>query len=315
MLRTLLLGVAMLIGLGLSAPPTQAGYVVTLEQEGSNVVATGSGPIDLTGLSLVVSGAITNASVQSSLGLIITGPVVDTPIDIYTGFTGPTSFGNSPSGVGGLTSASSGSGDIVEIIGEFNNLAVPSGYVSGNPLSDNATYDNQTLASLEATPGVYEWTWGSGPNQNFTLDVVPEPSSLLLLALPLGFLILLATRDRRGTRNALSSARAVIATGCHRMAGHSAVRAGRISGSSEQEAAQRRASDYRLCPHTVADGTRPDTALAWRQCPRKAACRGFRKISLPATAQGIIRHPRRHSRGAAFAYLEPGLVRLCRQFR
>src|SRR5258708_7413922 len=43
MLRTLLLGGAMLISFGLSAPPAQAGYVVTLQQVGSNVVATGMG--------------------------------------------------------------------------------------------------------------------------------------------------------------------------------------------------------------------------------------------------------------------------------
>jgi hypothetical protein len=36
------------------------------------------------------------------------------------------------------------------------------------------------------TPGTYEWTWGTGPNQNFTLQIgpgaVPEPASLTLLA-------------------------------------------------------------------------------------------------------------------------------------
>ncbi|HST29323.1 MAG TPA: hypothetical protein VLK27_00620 [Chthoniobacterales bacterium] len=31
--------------------PAQAGYIVTLQQLGPDVVATGSGPIDLTGLS------------------------------------------------------------------------------------------------------------------------------------------------------------------------------------------------------------------------------------------------------------------------
>jgi hypothetical protein len=55
--RASALGVAMLIGGGVSAPSAQAGYVVTLAQVGSNVVATGSGPIDLTGLSFVGSGA------------------------------------------------------------------------------------------------------------------------------------------------------------------------------------------------------------------------------------------------------------------
>lgn len=37
----------------LSNRAVQAGYVVTLLQVGPNVVATGSGPIDLTGLSIV----------------------------------------------------------------------------------------------------------------------------------------------------------------------------------------------------------------------------------------------------------------------
>jgi hypothetical protein len=49
--RAAALGVAMLIGGGVSAQPAQAAYTVTLEQMGSNVVATGSGTIDLTGLS------------------------------------------------------------------------------------------------------------------------------------------------------------------------------------------------------------------------------------------------------------------------
>jgi hypothetical protein len=40
-------GVAILIGFGLAAAPAQASYVVSLVQEGANVVATGSGSIDL----------------------------------------------------------------------------------------------------------------------------------------------------------------------------------------------------------------------------------------------------------------------------
>ena len=39
------IGVAMLVGFGLSAPPAQAEYIVTLSQQGSNVVATGSGVV------------------------------------------------------------------------------------------------------------------------------------------------------------------------------------------------------------------------------------------------------------------------------
>jgi hypothetical protein len=47
------LGAALLIGCGLSTPPAQAAYIVTLEQVGSNVVATGSGTLDTAALTFV----------------------------------------------------------------------------------------------------------------------------------------------------------------------------------------------------------------------------------------------------------------------
>jgi hypothetical protein len=50
MTRPATLGVAVLMGYGLSAPPVQASYIVTLtEQSGNVVLASGSGMIDLTG--------------------------------------------------------------------------------------------------------------------------------------------------------------------------------------------------------------------------------------------------------------------------
>jgi hypothetical protein len=50
------LGVTLLLGTGPISSPAQAGYVVTLEELGGDVVATGSGPLDLTGLSFLASG-------------------------------------------------------------------------------------------------------------------------------------------------------------------------------------------------------------------------------------------------------------------
>ena len=49
---------------------------------------------------------------------------------------------------------------------------VPTGYVSGNPLSGRAIYSGKTLATLGVTPGTYVWTWGAGANQNFTLKIL-----------------------------------------------------------------------------------------------------------------------------------------------
>ena len=162
----------------------QAGYIVTLTQQGSNVVASGSGAIDLTGLTLSGSASDSLGSgILPSQAVIVTGAGVPSS-DGYTGFTGPTSFG---SGVGTL--ANSGNGDIVGIDGTLGVLGVPHGYMSGSALSDSAIYDNATFSSLGLVPGTYEWTWGTGANQNFILRIgtaaVPESGStfgLLLVA-------------------------------------------------------------------------------------------------------------------------------------
>jgi hypothetical protein len=199
--RAAALGVATLIGSGLSSPPARAAYTVTFEQEGSNVVASGTGTIDLAALR-IFQNASAEASMTPLEGILDTGPTSLTLVDEYQGgaITGPTSFGS-----GGFTGANSGSGDMVGIsdgpvFGEPI-VTVPSGYVSGAALSDTATYDNTTLSMLGATPGTYTWTWGSGPTEDsFTLDIVapisaPEPGSLPLLVMGIaGLGMVLRTR-------------------------------------------------------------------------------------------------------------------------
>jgi hypothetical protein len=168
---------AIVIVCGLSVRPAQADYLVTLQQVGPNVVATGSGSIDLSGLTPA-------GTVVGDIGLL--GPNAASVLvgsgnnDLYTGFSGPSNFGPA-----GQTNANSSSGSSVGISGGALDLFVPSGYISNTPLSPStSTYDNATLSSLGVTPGNYVWTWGTfAPTQKFTLDVVPEPSSLFLLAL------------------------------------------------------------------------------------------------------------------------------------
>ena len=160
-----------------SVRPTQA-YTVTLQEMGLNVVATGSGAINLTGL--FGPGLTANSpEIIASQALFITGPSGVVPNDLYAGFTGPTSFGSGSQIFGNF-----GSGDSVGIAGFYNSLVVPQGYLSGSPLSSTATWSNATFASLGVMPGTYVWSWGDGPNQNFTLIIggsVPDSGSTVCL--------------------------------------------------------------------------------------------------------------------------------------
>ena len=161
--------------------PAEA-FTITLEQMGLNVVATGSGAFNLTGLNLNGSLPVgTGSYISAQTGEIDMGPTGTSTADKYRGFTGPTSFG-SGSGVVTFT----GSGDFVSMRGLFGYMLVPHGYASGTLLSDSATYNGATFASLGVTPGTYVWTWGTGlPNQNFTLIIegagVPDGGSTVAL--------------------------------------------------------------------------------------------------------------------------------------
>lgn len=181
-----LLAAALLIPCMAQATPTTP-YVVTFYQQGNNVVAKGSGEFDLSGLSLYISGTPDNA-VQPDKGYVGTGS--PNFWDGYTGkaFSGPMSFGS-----GGRSSANSGTGDDVALAGtSFPYRApavfVPSGYLSGTALSNTSTWNNATFASLGMDVGTYIWTWGSAPDQTFTLKIggtlaVPEPAALGMFGL------------------------------------------------------------------------------------------------------------------------------------
>jgi hypothetical protein len=175
--------ILLLITAGVVVAGCSTGYTVTLKQAGSNVVATGSGAINLTGLHF--SGrSYARAGIWAEYGQIETGAVLVPEIDNYKDrvdnylkireVTGPASFGSRK---GTLTSfANTGSGDMVGFaaqLGEAPGFNVPIGYMSGT-LSSSATWNNATFDSLSVTPGkTYVWTWGAGANQNFTLIIEP----------------------------------------------------------------------------------------------------------------------------------------------
>jgi hypothetical protein len=173
------------------------GAIIDITQVGANVVMTGSGVIDLDGLTLLGSGPLgTNGIIWPDATEIITGGTGD--VDLYTGASGPTSMGP-----GNETLGDSASGDqfgVGDSTGTFI-IFVPAGYDGSTSLSSTATFDNTTLAALGLSPGTYAFTWAPSPTAadgSLTVVVsgVPEPSTWAMMALGFAGIGLLAYRER-----------------------------------------------------------------------------------------------------------------------
>jgi hypothetical protein len=170
---------------------SSSGGVRVLVEVGSNVVATGSGSIDLTGLAYSITDS-NSPLLRPSSAIIAVGPKASTVTDAYTGAIGPSTFGP-----GGYSAPSSGSGSLVELSGASGCIFVPTGYTSGASLGTSTdTWDNATFASLGLKPRSYTWAWAGGAG-SFTVDVIPEPASITLMVTGLVGLGLKRRRRRK----------------------------------------------------------------------------------------------------------------------
>src|SRR5579871_1311126 len=174
------LGFAAFGGQALAAVP---GAVIDIKQVGANVVVTGSGVIDLSGLTFLGSGPLPGFGIiwpDAAEILVGTGAV-----DLYTGASGPTSMGTgaesqADSGAGGQFGVGDSTGTTI--------IFVPAGY-DGTTLSSTSTFDNTTLAKLGLSAGTYTYTWAPSPTAedgSLTINVssgVPEPSSWAMMLL------------------------------------------------------------------------------------------------------------------------------------
>jgi hypothetical protein len=196
--RTAIIAAMVLDGFLCLGTPAQSAVIETLEQVGTNVVAIGTGTIDLRDLSPEsTNGGLAPAIVPSVAALSVGNSPGDV-YDFYTGISGPSSFGPSANAKFGT----SGDGSILGIYAA--GIYLPHSYTSGGPLAGTATWANQTLDSLGVTPGTYVWTWGTGPDaDSFTLEIgaasttTPLPAAFPLFASGLGVMGLLRLRRKR----------------------------------------------------------------------------------------------------------------------
>jgi len=167
--------------------------LITISPSGSDVVATGSGSLNLSALTPLATGSNPSLLLPSLAGLIINpgGSYM-----ILGGISGPASWGP-----GSSVAANSASGDVFAIVGFQGDVAVPVGYVSGTQLSDSATFSNASLDSLGLTAGTYTYTWGSEATaDSITVEIgaaaAPEPGTWMLLTCGAG-LVALARRRKK----------------------------------------------------------------------------------------------------------------------
>jgi hypothetical protein len=189
------LGKILLVGgLIALASPARAALTINIQQFGSDVVATASGSLDLSGLGLVTSSGSTSIDLlYPTAGTIAVGTPGSSTV--YTGFSTVGSLGS-----GGFTVANSHTGTLTEADKADGYIFLPHNYSSGTQLNGTATWSNTTFSALGLTPGaslVYSWS-GDSITVN-AVTSVPEPATAILPML--GTLFLLAIwRQRRSLR-------------------------------------------------------------------------------------------------------------------
>ena len=169
---------------------TQAAITIYMEEVGSNVVATLSGAINsLPGAPTQSGGVGVFSGVRPSgstmaFGLSKFSGVQTVQMHYYTATTYPSNFGTSTS----LLQANSSTASTTMMFRNLssNNIIIDQSYVPGTAVTGALTWNNQTFNSMGVATGSYVWGWSS---DSITLNVVPEPSSLSLVALGLGGLI------------------------------------------------------------------------------------------------------------------------------
>jgi hypothetical protein len=210
-LRTFL--IAAVLALTTNGTQTRADLSITLNQMGSDVVATGSGSLDIT--DLTNAGSDPQSSFMFPAGdAIIEGPTATTAATDHTGISGRPS---AAFGTGASVNPTSATG--IQPFGIFGFevpdpvLVLPSGYVTGTSLSSTVTYANQTFSSLGLTPGTYTWTWGTGAHaDSLTVQIGPasavtEPSTALVAVFgAVAFIACGWSRRRRDQRRQAAAA-------------------------------------------------------------------------------------------------------------
>ena len=175
--------------------PARSAVIINFEETGGSVTMNLSGSLDIAGTSFSFSTPFftTFFSPTSSFGpnasILVTGNNV---ADIYFGLSGPSVVG---SATGSFFPANPSSTSFW-LMPTFNEIGVPAGYASGDPLNATLTFTGQSFASMGLTAGdQFVWTL---PNDTITMNIVAAsaPAGLPLALAAFGAVALIRRRRR-----------------------------------------------------------------------------------------------------------------------
>ena len=179
------------------AVSSAANAVITVNvgQSGANVVATLSGSLNLTGLTVLPTPFGLTRAIAPSRGYIGVGTS-----PLTTGYQGLSGAGVFGPGTGfTLSNADAGDGFGLDTIFGLNVLFLPTTYLSGAALSGSSTFYNATIAGLGLTIGSYVFLSSSDSltiNINGAPAAVPESATWAMMLV--GFACIgYAMRNRR----------------------------------------------------------------------------------------------------------------------
>ena len=176
--------------------PASAGVTVTIEEIGNDVYMSGGGTLDASSWTPIGPGILFVGRILPNQGVSLGPGGDDFNSDWFiepTNFQGPDSIGPGLE----MVVADFGSGDPLALVWDLDGgsfLVAPLDYTFGDPIEGDATFLNQSFASIGLTPGEYTWTWDTadGNGDFFTIIVVPAPGAFALIGLAA-----IAARSRR----------------------------------------------------------------------------------------------------------------------
>ena len=186
--RSVLAGLALLA----CAAPAAAAITVNIVETGSDVVATFSGTLDLTGYVLqpTFGGPFApSGEISPFFGVYASRPGGFTDLYFDQGQGGGAIFG---SGKPSYTTIATGD----DLLFAWNAVQVPKGY-AGEQISGSMTFIGANFASMGITPGTYFFP---RPNDMITLIATPVPEPGVWAMMVAGLGVLGAATRRRGER-------------------------------------------------------------------------------------------------------------------